>query len=221
VPAQLGQYVMLAVSDTGLGMDAETQARIFEPFFTTKELGKGTGLGLSTVYGIVKQSGGFIWVYSELSVGTTFRIYLPRLMDTATLSQLRTASAAPVSGSGTVLVVEDDEHVRRMAVESLELAGFTVLESGNGNGAVALAHRYEDEIDLLVTDLVMPVMGGRELAEQMVKHRPKMRVLFMSGYTNDAAVRHGIIDKDIPFLQKPFTPDVLARKVSEVLRNAS
>lgn len=218
MPMQPGKYVMLAVSDTGTGMDAETKTRIFEPFFTTKEVGKGTGLGLSTVYGIVKQSGGFIWVYSELNVGTTFKIYLPRLSDSSNVQEAVTSHAPVPLGTGTVLLVEDDALVRNVAVESLELAGYKVLESENGNRALAIASNYKDEIDLLITDVVMPVMGGRELAERLAVLRPKTKVLFMSGYTDDAVVRHGIMDKDIEFLQKPFTPDGLLRRVDEVLQ---
>jgi two-component system cell cycle sensor histidine kinase/response regulator CckA len=220
VPVKPGKYAMLAVSDTGLGMDANTQLHIFEPFFTTKELGKGTGLGLSTVYGIVKQSGGFIWVYSELNVGTTFKIYLPSLTELHFDQELLSVDAAEESEARTVLLVEDDPLVRSVALRALESAGYKVLESGNGHGALAMAHSCMDEIDLLITDVVMPLMGGRELAQQLSALHPKTSILFMSGYTDDAVVRHGIMDKDIEYLQKPFTPESLVRRVGEVLRDA-
>ena len=219
VPVKPGKYAMLAVSDTGLGMDANTQLHIFEPFFTTKELGKGTGLGLSTVYGIVKQSGGFIWVYSELNVGTTFKIYLPSLTELHFDQELTSIDTAETE-TGTVLLVEDDPLVRNVALRALESAGYTVLESGNGHGALAMAHSCDDEIDLLITDVVMPLMGGRELAQELSALHPKTSILFMSGYTDDAVVRHGIMDKDIEYLQKPFTPESLVRRVGEVLRDA-
>lgn len=220
VPVKPGKYAMLAVSDSGLGMDANTQLHIFEPFFTTKELGKGTGLGLSTVYGIVKQSGGFIWVYSELNVGTTFKIYLPSLTELHFDQELMSIDTAERSETGTVLLVEDDPLVRNVALRALESAGYKVLESGNGHGALAMAHSCDDEIDLLITDVVMPLMGGRELAQELSALHPKTSILFMSGYTDDAVVRHGIMDKDIEYLQKPFTPESLVRRVSEVLRDA-
>jgi PAS domain S-box-containing protein len=220
VPVKPGKYVMLAVSDTGLGMDANTQLHIFEPFFTTKELGKGTGLGLSTVYGIVKQSGGFIWVYSELNVGTTFKIYLPSLTELHFDQELISFDADEKSETCTVLLVEDDPLVRNVALRALETAGYRVLESGNGHGALAMAHSCDDEIDLLITDVVMPLMGGRELAHELSALHPKTSILFMSGYTDDAVVRHGIMDKDIEYLQKPFTPESLVRRVGEVLRDA-
>ena len=219
VPVKPGKYAMLAVSDTGLGMDANTQLHIFEPFFTTKELGKGTGLGLSTVYGIVKQSGGFIWVYSELNVGTTFKIYLPSLTELHFDQELTSIDTAETE-TGTVLLVEDDPLVRNVALRALESAGYTVLESGNGHGALAMAHSCDDEIDLLITDVVMPLMGGRELAHELSALHPKTSILFMSGYTDDAVVRHGIMDKDIEYLQKPFTPESLVRRVGEVLRDS-
>lgn len=221
VSVKAGKYVMLAVSDTGLGMDANTQLHIFEPFFTTKELGKGTGLGLSTVYGIVKQSGGFIWLYSELNVGTTFKIYLPALTEFSFDQDEATSfETLETTETGTVLLVEDDPLVRNVALRALETAGYRVLESGNGHGALAMAHSCDDEIDLVITDVVMPLMGGRELAQELSALHPKTSILFMSGYTDDAVVRHGIMDKDIEYLQKPFTPEGLVRRVGEVLRDA-
>jgi PAS domain S-box-containing protein len=218
-PSKRGDYVMLAISDTGKGIDAQTLGRIFEPFFTTKEIGKGTGLGLSTVYGIVKQSSGFVCVESELDLGTTFKVYLPKLTASVEVEEPAVSQPAFARGTGTVLLVEDDTTVRRMTAEFLELAGYKVLESGNCNGALEIARSYEGEIHLLMTDVVMPLMGGRELAEQLAKLCPEIRVLYVSGYMDDAMVRHSIIDKDIAFLQKPFTAEGLVQKVFEVLQS--
>ncbi len=212
--AKPGQYVMVAVTDTGMGMDASTQARIFEPFFTTKEIGKGTGLGLATVQGIVQQSGGFIWVYSEPGHGTCFKIYLPRVDEP--VSVLGSESDA-TRGTETVLVVEDMAAVRAVTREMLERYGYTVLEAADGDAAIRIADGFDHTIHLLLTDVVMPHVSGRDLADVLGKVRPDTKVLFMSGYTDDAVVRHGILQDGIPYLQKPFTPKSLARKVREVL----
>ena len=211
-----GSYVMLAVSDTGIGMSAETQAHIFEPFFTTKDKGKGTGLGLSTVYGIVKQSGGYIWVYSEPGRGTTFKIYLPRV-DKAAESLSPPAESPPSGGTETMLLVEDEDMVRVLARDALRLAGYTVLEAPHGGEALLLCERHPGKIDLLLTDVVMPHMSGPELAERLAPLRPDMRVLFMSGYTDGAMAQQDALGPDTPFIQKPFTPGSLVRKVREVL----
>ena len=212
VPAVAGDYVMVSVSDTGCGMDAETQARIFEPFFTTKAAGKGTGLGLSTVYGIVKQSGGNIWTYSEIDHGTTFKIYLPRVDGTYN-EAIEHASPSGTHGTETILLVEDEEQVRQIAEEILKSQGYRVLAAANGELALALAKQYQGEIHLLITDVVMPAMSGRALVEQLSPLRPDMAVLYMSGYTDDAVVRHGLLGDQLAFIQKPFTADALARKV--------
>ncbi|MCH7766753.1 MAG: PAS domain S-box protein [Acidobacteria bacterium] len=212
-----GPHVMLAMSDTGVGMDAETQARIFEPFFTTKEKGKGTGLGLATVYGIVKQSGGYIWVYSEAGQGTTFEIYLPRVEDAVTTDQEEQVASQPPSGSETVLLVEDEEPVRKLAREFLENTGYTVLEAEDPVEAMHLSDRHQGPIHLMVTDVVMPKMSGHELAQQMASVRPEMKVLYVSGYTDDALGQYGVPTQDSFFLQKPFSLDTLARKMRTLL----
>ena len=212
-----GDYVCLAVTDSGLGMDEATQAHLFEPFFTTKEVGKGTGLGLATVYGIVKQSGGYIWVYSEPGRGTTVKVYLPRVPGAAE-QPLPAPEPPPLRGGHeTVLLVEDAAPVRTLARRSLEACGYRVLDAADGRSAIELSARHAGEIAVLVTDVVMPGMSGRELAERLAPARPAMKVLYTSGYTDDAMVRQGVLNAGVAFLQKPFVPDSLARKVREVL----
>jgi hypothetical protein len=213
--AKPGRYVMLAVTDTGVGMDTATQARIFEPFFTTKEVGKGTGLGLATVQGIVQQSGGVIWLYSEPDHGTVFKIYLPRVDEP--VSQPESATAADTRGTETVLVAEDVTAVRAVTREMLKRYGYTVLEAADGASALEVAASVKGPIHLLLTDVVMPDLNGRDLAARLHAARPEMKVLFMSGYTDDAVVRHGILQQGIAYLQKPFTPASLAQKVRRVL----
>ncbi len=213
-----GKYVLLAVSDTGVGMSEEVQTHIFEPFFTTKEEGKGTGLGLATVYGIVKQCGGHIWVYSEIGRGTTFKIYLPRVeVEASPLSEHNESPSMP-RGTETILLAEDEILVRELAARTLREQGYTVLEAANGEKALRLVQMHPElEIHLLLTDMVMPLLGGKELANRLLAIRPNIKVLFTSGYTDDAIVYHGMLDADNVFLQRPFTPSILARKVREVL----
>jgi CheY-like chemotaxis protein len=215
--SQVGPHVMLAVTDTGHGMDQKTMARIFEPFFTTKELGKGTGLGLSTVYGIVKQSGGNIWVYSEPGRGTTFKIYLPRVDDVAEEYTRTMEDDERTRGTETILLVEDEEMLRKLARQTLKGYGYHILEASNGDEAITVCNQYQGEIDLLLTDVIMPRMNGRELSKCLLKTRPNLRVLFMSGYTDDAIVHQGVLDESANFIQKPFPPESLANKVREVL----
>ena len=212
-----GRYVMLAISDTGIGMDAQTRSRVFEPFFTTKPVGRGTGLGLSTVYGIVKQSGGNVWVYSEPGKGTTFKIYLPEASGFVDTAQNEKQTRPSHVGSEKVLLVEDEDSVRGLARQILESCGYEVFEATNGAEAITKFESEFAEIDLLITDIVMPEMGGRELSEKVTTRCPHIKVLFTSGYTDDGIIRHGIIDQGKNFLQKPFTFDGLARKVRSVL----
>jgi PAS domain S-box-containing protein len=217
VSVQAGPYVLLVVSDTGCGMDVATQARIFEPFFTTKAPGEGTGLGLSTVYGIVQQSGGSVWVYSEQGQGTAFKIYLPRLEEPAGCREPPPLQSALPRGSETVLVVEDEEMVRKLACELLRMQNYTVLAAANAIEALQLCEAYPKPIHLILTDVVLPRMSGPELIHRLVRLRPELRVVYMSGYTDNAVVRHGLLHTKVPFLQKPFTLNTLVRKVREVL----
>ena len=214
-----GRYVMLAVTDNGCGMDAETQAHVFEPFFTTKEKGKGTGLGLATVYGVVKQSGGYVWVYSEPGRGTSFKIYLPRIEETAVPAGRdgKNEMQIPERGSETILLVEDEKGVRELAREYLASSGYTVIEAEDGHTALELAAMHVGPIHLLLTDVVMPGISGRELAERVSQIRPGIKIIYMSGYTDQAVVHHGILRNDAVLLQKPFTLMTLAGKLREML----
>jgi CheY-like chemotaxis protein len=209
---------MLAISDTGTGMDKDTQSRVFEPFFTTKPAGKGTGLGLSTVYGIVQQSGGYVWIYSEVGNGTVFKIYLPRVESDSDHEKQQLA-ATLIRGKETILLVEDEEIVRRMARMMLENHGYSVFEATDVKDAMRLCFENASKVDLLLTDVIMPGMSGRVLAERISSLCPKLPVVYMSGYTDDAIVRHGILEDDIFFLQKPFTRESLLAKVREALNS--
>ena len=208
---------MMAVSDNGIVMSAVTLSRIFEPFFTTKEKTKGTGLGLSTVYGIVKQSNGFIWVYSEPEKGTTFKIYFPQAVGTLPGHDTEIEPQRAPGGAETVLLAEDEESVRALAARILRQQGYTVLEAQDGEAAIEIAREFAGDIDLVVTDVVMPGISGRTLVSRLEETRPGIRSLFISGYTDSAIVHHGLLDSDVAFLQKPFTMESLLRKVREVL----
>ncbi len=212
-----GRYVMLAVTDTGIGMTEEVKRHLFEPFFTTKEPGKGTGLGLSVVHGIVKQSDGSIEVSSEPDVGTSFKIYLPCIEQTAPTGKSWPGLGPSPHGTETLLLAEDEDGVRALARFTLQQCGYTVLEASDGEEAIRVATNHRERIHLLVTDVVMPGMGGRILAERLLSLDPQMKVLYLSGYTDDAVVRHGILHEEVNFLQKPFSPDALAHQVREVL----
>ncbi len=212
-----GPYVMLAVTDTGIGMTNEVHANIFEPFFTTKEKGKGTGLGLSTVYGIIKQSKGNIWVHSEPGKGSTFKVYLPRLGETVRIKEEAAKTEDSLQGSETILLVEDDGMVRNTALNILQNYGYSVLCARDGEDAFNLCLQHKEPVQLMLTDMVMPGMSGKKLAQRLEELRPEMKVLFMSGYTDNAIVHKRLLDKGIAFIQKPFSPVDLGRKVREVL----
>jgi PAS domain S-box-containing protein len=215
--SRAGRHAMLSVADTGSGMDRETQAQIFEPFFTTKEVGRGTGLGLSTVFGIVKQSEGSVFVYSEVGVGSTFKVYLPCVEESATVATPELPVGAPRGGSETILLVEDEESLRELARETLGGLGYTVLVATHGVEALDIGDRHEGALDLLLTDVIMPQLSGPELAGQLGRRRPGLRVLFMSGYTGTLLGQSRRLDPGVTLLEKPFTPDALARKVRDVL----
>jgi nitrogen-specific signal transduction histidine kinase/ActR/RegA family two-component response regulator len=215
--SRVGQYVMLAVSDTGTGIDPEIQSQIFEPFFTTKERDKGTGLGLATVYGVVKQSGGYIAVDSEKGKGACFSVYLPRVEQTVPMAEIKTATPANIRGSETVLLVEDAEPLRKLANMFLRDSGYNVLTAADGGQALEVARNHAGTIHLLLTDVVMPGINGRVLAERLAPRQPGMKVLYMSGYTDSFIAGHGVLEAGTHLLHKPFTQDVLARKVREVL----
>jgi PAS domain S-box-containing protein len=216
-PIVPGHYVMLVLCDTGIGMQSEVRSRIFEPFFTTKPTGKGTGLGLSTVYGIVKQSGGYIWAYSDPGMGTTFKVYLPRIDKETKTAKPSIVPDISGSGAGTILLVEDERSVRTLARRILEARGYTVLEAEDGGSAEQLSLGHQGPIDLLLTDVVMPELSGPELAERLLPQRPETRVLYTSGYTDHAILRAAVWESGANFLQKPFTPESLVQKVQEIL----
>jgi two-component system, cell cycle sensor histidine kinase and response regulator CckA len=216
-----GRYVMLAVQDTGCGMDRQTQSRIFDPFFTTKELGKGTGMGLATVYGIVKQSGGYIWVYSELNKGTAFKVYLPLIEQSAQHVEQKEPETSALRGCETILLAEDSDSLREMAKEYLESLGYSVIGACSGKEALQQAKEFDGTIHLLLTDIVMPEMSGPELAAEIGSLRPGIKVIFTSGYTDDAIARQGILDPAVAFIQKPYRPKALGRRIREVLDAAS
>jgi PAS domain S-box-containing protein len=221
VPVRPGAYVVLTVTDTGVGMDAATQARLFEPFFTTKEPGRGTGLGLATVYGIVKQSDGFIWAQSALGQGTTFKLLLPRVTDSPAMPEAARRPGTTMGGTETILLVEDQEEVRTLITRILVDRGYVVLAATNGDQALELLQQHPHGIQLLLTDVVMPGLNGRELAQRVTAARDGLSVLYVSGYTGEAVLRHGLLEPGVAFLHKPFTPDVLARKVRQVLDQAT
>jgi CheY-like chemotaxis protein len=212
-----GDYVLLAVTDTGVGMTPEVQSRVFEPFFTTKPTGEGTGLGLAMCHGIVKQAGGNISVYSEAGAGSSFRVYLPRSLTGRPAAQMAAPRPSSATGHETILLVEDEHMILRVAREALTNLGYRVFTAGDGIQALDMVARMSEPVHLLITDVVMPRMGGRDLATQLGKLCPGLRVLFSSGYTENAIVDHGVLDEGINFLQKPYTPMTLARRVREVL----
>jgi len=215
--AKPGRYVMLAVTDSGMGMSSETLAHIFEPFFTTKEIGKGTGLGLATVYGVVKQSGGYIWVISEIGEGASFQIFLPRVEENAAPNVARTAPAENLQGTETILLVEDADALRKLARSFLVDHGFQVIMASDGEEAVEVARNHNGRIDLLLTDVVMPGMNGRLLADRLLSKWPGLKVVFISGYTDSFIAGHGVLEPGTHLLHKPFTEDALIRKIREVL----
>jgi CheY-like chemotaxis protein/two-component sensor histidine kinase len=219
--AQTGPHLMLAVRDTGRGMDEDVLTHIFEPFFTTKDRTKGTGLGLATVYGTVRQSGGCITVSSKVGEGTVFQIFLPRVEDPVEVIEVPSAAPQPTRGAETILVVEDDDAVRRMTREFLKIKGYTVIEARSAANAIQIMEERNEEIDLVLTDVLMPGMKGRELVERLTQIRSNIKVLYMSAYTEDAAINIGVLNPGTEFIEKPFGPDDLASKIREVLARTS
>jgi CheY-like chemotaxis protein len=219
--AQPGEYVLLAVSDTGVGMSKDVVGHIFEPFFTTKDIGKGTGLGLATVYGIVQQSGGHIWVYSEEGQGTSFKLYLPRAAQRIGPSKRNGRPQALPRGTETILLVEDEPAVREIAARTLRGQDYIVLEAVDGQDALHRSSEHGNNIQLLLTDMVMPGINGQNLAERLAQNYPDLKTLFMSGYTDNTLESHGRLDANAPFIQKPFSPGALVRKVREVLDDST
>ena len=215
--AKPGKYVMMAISDNGIGMEEDTKTHLFEPFYTTKERGKGTGLGLATVYGVVKQSNGFIWVYSEPGKGTTFKTYFPEKEGADIKSATAHRTESGFRGTETILIVEDETAVRTLACRILEDRGYTVLKARESSEALRLAKEYSGEIQMVITDVVMPGLSGPRLVSGFEAERPGIKALYISGYTDNAIVHHGILDSNVAFLQKPFTVEGLARKVRDVL----
>jgi CheY-like chemotaxis protein len=212
-----GEFVMIVVSDTGCGMDSATRQHIFEPFFTTKQRGKGTGLGLATVYGMVKQSGGDIWVYSEPGQGTTFKLYFPRVAEPVSAGWSEEAGPPRQVAGETVMLVEDEAQVRDLEVRMLKQLGYTVLAAANGEEAMDVSHAHAGEIALLVTDVVMPNMSGKQVADAMRSRRPQLKVLFLSGYTENTISHHGVLDSSVDFLSKPFSRETLSNKIRDIL----
>ncbi len=217
---QPGDFVMIAVSDNGIGMDAETRQHIFEPFFTTKDRGKGTGLGLATVYGMVKQCGGDIWVYSEPGTGTTFKLYFPRVSEPPSDSTLESSEKSKAVASETILVVEDEKAVRDLTCRILRKMGYHVLAAASGEEAIRIGRSHVGDVALLLTDVVMPNMSGRQVADALTAMRPRLRVLYLSGYTENTVVHHGVLDSAVDFLPKPFSREVLGQKIREILTRA-
>jgi CheY-like chemotaxis protein len=216
-----GRYVMIAVTDSGHGMTDEVKSRLFEPFFTTKEQGKGTGLGLATVYGIVKQSGGSIWIYSEVGLGTTFKVYLPAVVNAQEQPHEAYTTGPQVNGSATILLVEDEPVVRQMTRQVLDRCGYKVLEADGADAARSICRNHLSGIDLMLTDVVMPKVNGRELAGELQSQYPDMKVVYMSGYTDDVILPYGIRSGEIAFIEKPFTPKTLSLKLQEVLNGSA
>ena len=216
VSGEIGEYVTIVISDNGHGIEPQIKEKIFEPFFTTKKVGEGTGLGLSTVYGIVKQNNGFIWVYSEIGHGTSFKIYFPVIKEQKAKLTKQDGLKAPVTEEGTILIVEDESNVRELIVEMLKMTNYTVIETGDVDDALEIMQKRGSSIDLLITDVIMPKLDGKSLAERCKKFNDNLRILFMSGYTENAIVHHGVLDEGLYFVQKPFTMHTLINKIHEI-----